>query len=232
MQELQSAVSAAFSKIAEQGIIQQAIEKHVTETVVSAIKDTLRSYSDFGKQVNEAVSAALKVDFDRLGLPGYNDLVLKLIRKTVENHTDTILKQQLEAQMASLLEPVPETITLSKLVADFIEHEAEDSRYSCSCDGPSQITLIVEESEYGMRWIYLDKDEEKDKHQCAIRFLWNERDEKISALKFDRNDVSKTLFVGLYGFERDLFQMHVAGTKLVLDKEPEYIDTAYPGHND
>lgn len=230
MQELKAAVAGAFDKAASDGLIQQAIEKHVSETVIAAIRDCLREYSDFGNQVKDAVKNAMKVDFDRLGLPGYNDLVLKLIRQTVEKHTDDQLKEQVEKQMTDLLAPAPATITLSQLVADFIKRNT--NYYSCHCDGPTEITLIVEDIQHGMRWISMDKADGKDKYECDVRFLWSESDGHISALRFDRNEVSKTLFVGLYGFERDLFQMHVSGTKLIIDCDPDDINTSYPGGSD
>ena len=231
MTDITKAVSDAFDRIIASGAIEKAIEENLTKTINETIRDQLRTYSEFGKKLDEAIKAAMQVDFSHLGLAGYNDLILKIVRAQVDAGINTVLAQQVEEQMNALLMPAPAEIKLSKLVADFIEHSKSD--YSCSCDGPTQISLHVDESSYGSRWVSMDKDEGKSQYQCSIRFGVHEEDGKIFALRIDGVEAGKTLFVGpIYNFERDLFQMYAAGTKLIIDAEAYEIDTHYPGHGD
>jgi len=51
-----------------------------TKTITSIVDDELRSLSPFGEEFTQQVRSALQVDFSKLGLPGYNDLVLALVR--------------------------------------------------------------------------------------------------------------------------------------------------------
>ncbi|RDU99187.1 hypothetical protein [Trinickia dinghuensis] len=231
MEQLQQAVANSFAKIVESGAIEQAIDIQLSKTVKTVIDEELRAYGSFGEQLKEHVKKALEVNFDNLGLPGYNDLILKIVRQQVDAHANNAIAAQIEAQLGRLLEPAPAQITLSELVKSFIESNVEE--YECSCaHGPSRITLQIEPTQYGSRWVRLDKEPGKDKYECAISFLVTVDNGRISALRIGRQEVAKTLFVGLYGFERKLFQMYAAGTRLVVDAEEYDINTSYPDSGD
>ena len=227
MEQLQQAISTAFANIAASGAIEQEIEAQLTKTVKTIITEELRSFSPFGESLKEHIAKALQVNFSELGLPGYNDFILKIVRNQVDAYVNNSLAIQVERQLAKLLEPAPAQIKLTELVKSFIESNAE--RYDCSCaHGPARITLHIEPTEYGSRWVRLDKEPGKDKYECEISFLVTTENGRVSALRIGRQDVTKTLFVGLYGFERKLFQMHAAGTKLIIDAEEYDINTNYP----
>jgi hypothetical protein len=226
MKELEQAVMTSLANVVASGAIETAIEEKLTKTITSIIEDQLRSYSPFGEALKEHIQAALQVDFSTLGLPGYNDLILKLVRRKVGELTQESLSQ-VDAQLTKLLAPAPAEIKLSALVARFIEQNA--NQFSCSCDGPDRITLHVEESQYGSRWISLDKEEGKADYECAIRFGVMDFDGRIFGLRFDRREIEKTLFVGLGGIEREIFQLHAAGSRLIVDGDSHSISTHYPG---
>ncbi|MEK6319995.1 MAG: hypothetical protein V4807_36805, partial [Burkholderia gladioli] len=166
MKELEQAVAHAFSNIVSSGVIERAIEEKLATTITSIIDDSLRPYSAFGKQLGEQVKAALQVDLTKLGLPGYNDFILKVVRAKVSALTENAIAQQVEAQLTTLLAPAPAEIRLSELVAQFIK--GNDERYGCSCDAPDRITLHVEETQYGSRWVRLDKEEGKSAYECDV----------------------------------------------------------------
>ena len=234
MQELQNAVANAFANILSAGVIEQEIEERLTKTITSILDEQLRSYSDFGKALGDHVKQAMQVDFDHLGLPGYNDLILKTIRHQVNQLADDSIAKHVEEQMRELLSPAPAEIKLSQLVAEFIKDKHDD--YSCSCDGPERIALFVVGSRsggpVGYHNIYLDKDEDKSQYSCAIRIATDE-DGRVYSLKIDEVDPKKTLFIGpLWNFERRLFQMYAAGTKLIVDGDEHSIDRYYPGRGD
>lgn len=232
MQEMKEAVASAFERLIAVGAIEKAIQERLEKTVTETIREELGSYSDFGKQLKEQVKDALQVDFSKLGIPGYNDFILKIIRRQVEADVSNTIAQHIEKQVTDLLAPAPGEIKLSELVAQFIEANKPDG-YSCSCDDPSRITLNVEESQYGSQWISLDKESGKDRYSCSIRFAVSNDDGKIFALRVDGQEIAKTLFVGdMYRFERSIFQMHVAGTKLIVDGDENSINTWYAPYDD
>jgi hypothetical protein len=229
MKQLQQAVTESFNKIIESGVIEKAIEQKLTRTIDDILDVELRSYSTFGKEVSEHVKKALQVDFTFLGLSSYNDIILKLIRRQVDGQIGNILATQVEAQMKDLLAPAPAEITLSKLIADFIEFSKPDT---CSCDGPERISLHVEKSSYGGHLISFDEEPGKASYQCDYQLGVTNPEGKIFSLHLQQRDTRKTIFVGpIYGFERSLFQMHTAGTKLIVDGNEDDIDTHYPRYD-
>ncbi|CAB3750934.1 hypothetical protein GQ57_16100 [Burkholderia sp. MSh2] len=227
MKELEQVVANAFSNIVTAGAIEKAIEEKLTKTITSIINDELQSYSDFGKQLSEHVKKAVQVDFSNLGLPGYNDLILKIIRQRVDANLNEQIEKHVTSQLDELLAPAPEEITLSELVADFIKFQADRQSYSCSCDLPDRITLLVE-TDGSFTHIALDKEDGSDRYKCPWRI--DTMDGRVYSVKINEIDPKKAIFIGpMYGFERKLFQLYAAGTKLVIDADVDEIDTSYPG---
>lgn len=228
--DLSTAVATSFSNILASGMIEKAIEEELSKTISSLIKEQLRSYSDFGEQLKAAVKDAMKIDLQNLGIPSYNDLILKVLRNQVDALAHDAIAEQVEKQMTDLLQPAPKEIKLSELVASFIESN-KSSTY-CSCDAPSSITLFVEESQYSSRWIRLDKEPGVRKDDCKISFGVSDHDNRMFGLRLDRSHVDKTLFLGLYGFDRKIFQMYAAGTKLIVDGDQHDINKSYHDSDD
>ncbi|MDN7413041.1 hypothetical protein QZM42_31420 [Burkholderia vietnamiensis] len=227
MKELEQVVASAFSSIVAAGVIEKAIEEKLTKTITSIIDGELQSYSDFGKQLSEHVKKAVQVDFSKLGIPGYNDLILKIIRQRVDANLNEQIEKYVTEQLDELLAPAPDEIKLSELVADFIKFQTEKQSYSCSCDLPERITLLVE-TDGSFTHIALDKDHGSERYRCPWRIDTN--DGRVYSVKIDEIDPKKALFIGpMYGFERKLFQLYAAGTKLVIDADVDEIDTSYLG---
>jgi hypothetical protein len=233
MQELQDAVATAFANVVAAGTIEKAIEKKLTDTITSIIDEQLRSYSDFGKSLSAHVKSALQVDFDKLGLPGYNDFILKLVRAQVSQQAEDSIARQVEAQLKELLEPAPKEITLSALVEEFIKFSDDETRYSSR--QPDQITLISERDNSFTSSVFhhigLDPEPRKRRYDCAYEI--SVHDGKVYSIRLDGTDPSKHLLLGsLRGFRRRLFQLHAAGTKLIIDRDADEINTYYPGRGD
>jgi hypothetical protein len=226
MDQMKDAIDTAFKNIVASGLIEKTIEEKLTETIKSAIDNQLRQYSDFGKAIEQKVKELVKVDLSSLGLEGYNDFVMKIIRKNVAELTDKSISTQIENQLKELLAPAPEQIELSKLVANFIAFSKENDL----TENQSEITLIVEHSSGSSdyRYVCLDAEPNKSAYQCKYRIGVTSKGDPFS-MRIDDEDMRKKLFVGsMYSFERDLFQMHVAGTKIIFDKEAHEIDICYP----
>lgn len=227
MNDLQNAVTEKFAQIAASGAIEAMIEKQLTETIGSIIQRQLETYSDFGKAVGEAVKKAVNVDIDRLELPGYNDLILKLIQRNVMAQMETSIESQVAKQMAELLAPPPAEIKLSDLIKQFIEMKSSDDNQS---DNPENITLIIQAESYGFSHIYFDEEPDKEKYRCGYS-IHLDKEGKAYSIKIDGEDTKKKLFVGpFYNFEKLMFNIHAAGVKVVLDQgdsEDDY-ETEYP----
>lgn len=226
MEDLKQAVSKAFNNVLASGAIEAAIEKQLASTISSLIQSEMREYSEFGKAIGAKVKEAVAVNLDRLDLPSYNDLILKILRIQIDGVMQGDAAKQLEANMAKLLEQAPAEITMEKLVEDFIEEHKEDK------EGES-FTLLIERK-YGSTYVSLDTEPGKTEYSCDFR-LGVDKEGKVYHLAFGGKDVAKTLFVGpIYGFERHLFQLYAAKSKLIIaaDAEAHDFDTSFPYRGD
>lgn len=225
MDDLKSAVSTAFANVVASGAIEQAIEKQLADTISNIIKTELREYSDFGKAIKDRVQQAVGVNLDQMDLPSYNDLILQIIRRQVDGIMQSEAAQQLESNMAELLEQAPAEITLEKLIEDFIEANKEDKE-------GQDFTLLIERK-YGSTYICLDEDPGKAEYSCDYR-LAVDHDGKVYSLMLGTKDVAKTLFMGpFYKFERTLFQLYAAKSKVIVpaDADASDFDKSFP-YND
>ena len=83
MQELKSLVDKAMSDVDIDGIVTKAVQENVEKAVKSAVESNLRSYSDFGKGLEEAIKKAMTFDFDQIKLPEYQDFVVTAINNAL-----------------------------------------------------------------------------------------------------------------------------------------------------
>jgi len=232
--DLESVLNATIQETLKSGIIQQtikqAVERAVTITVRECVERNLTSYSAFGKQVEEVVKKSLQLH-GSIDLPSYNDMILKIIAAQVEHATNESIEKQVAERMKELLSPAPESITLTDLVIEFINHAKREYESGCVCTGGNakKISLCVKDegSSSSFFSIGLDREGEKTINQCDIYFGCNRKGE-IYHLRFRNEEVERRMFVGpLYGFERMLFQMKAAKTKIVIDQDPEDIEMDY-----
>jgi hypothetical protein len=223
MKELESAIVAAFTKMAETGAIQAIIEKKIEKTVDEILGDALRSYSDFGKNLSEVIKGAMNVDLRQLGLVGYNDIVLKIVKAKLDHSMEVFGKAQIEKYLEELLKCPPAEIKLSELVEQLKEAHSDDERYECTC--------IVEWGKSdGWGRVYLDKNGDKRKYDCEHSLSFTKEGE-IYSFSIEGRDPSKKIFCGpFYGFERTLFQMYAAKTRLIVDEDD--VEIHYPGSED
>lgn len=225
MNDLKMAVAAAFENIVASGAIEQAIEKQLADTISSAIRDHLREYSDFGKAIKLKVQQAVGVDLERLDLPSYNELILQIIRRQTDGLLQSEAAKQLESNMAELLKAAPAEMTLEQLVEGFIQQFKEDR-------AGESFSLHVERN-YGSTYVSFDKEAGKSEYRCAYR-LSVDKDGKVYSITVDGQDAQKTMFMGpFYSFERDLFRLYAAKSKLIIAPDATAYDfeTSFP-YND
>ena len=227
---LESSLQMALTKLVASGEIEVAIDKAVEQTVLKSLKDALGPYSEFGKAVDAAVKQSLTFTASDLGLPEYNALILEVVRAKVAGLTKASIERDVAAQLEQLLQPAPETITISGLVEKFVEYVKERRLHGCTCHEAERVTLHVSdrESDYSdcfWQHIYLDEEADKAEHECGIRIALFHGE--ILSLNIQRRSVD-ALFAGpFYGFEKLLVQMKAAKSRIVFDVATDEIDLSY-----
>lgn len=223
MDQITEAVNRSLDKMVSDGAIERLISERLEKTVAEIIDDAFRPYSEFGKSLKQKVDELANVDFSGLGLTGYNDFVLKYIEGQLNSQILALAQTQIPERLKELLETPPDEVTLSALVADFIECMSDSYERKNS----ESITLIREVSNYGFEYIHLDPESGKSNYSCRYKISTHEG--KVYAISMGERDPRCERFLGpSYGFERRITQLYLCKSKLVLDEDVDEIDVDYP----
>jgi len=224
MKEMEKAVLEAFKGMAETGKINEFIESAVQETVGDIVNGLFRRYSDFGKALREYLEESLNVDFSGLGLEGYNDFILKIIKARLDADIYGGAQQQIGEALNEILKVPPKEIKLSELVKEFKEHVVSRNRNETP-SGYCDVRYEKDNVPAGWGRLYLYDQRGKDKYSYKVE-LAHDGDGRIYVIRFggahralDSYDVlDKEMFSGPhYGFERLLFQLYATRARLVID---------------
>lgn len=159
MSDTTDLINKAVAEVMTPDFVKSQVATRVHKLVVEAVDDALRSYSDIGKQIKEAVKASLEVN--DLNLPSYGLLVTGMIEKQVTDHASALIDARLAEDIRELLNIAPAEIKLSEIAKGMIEGRHDDGYGEV-------VTVIVERSEYGSVWLYLDEEQHhssRDKYQ-------------------------------------------------------------------
>lgn len=207
-------INKAVAETMTPEFVKKQVATRVEKLVTEAINDALRSYSDIGKQIKEAVQASLKVN--DLNLPSYGLLVTGMIEQQVKDHAGALIDARLAEDIRELLSIAPAEIKLSQIAKEMIERHHDRDGYG------EVITVIVEHSEYGSTWLYLDEEQHharRDKYQCRHSLLLN-KDGTISSARLDKRDLKDTQHIGRdYGLPDKIRAYYAAGTRIILDED-------------
>lgn len=180
--------------------VRELVEKKIADIISSAVESSFRSYVNVGKQIEAAVSNSLDIH-GSVDLPAYGQMVMALLRSKMDETLSDLVNERLSAEINDILQIAPKEIKISTIVQQIINDLDLSDRYG------SNITCIIEENTHsqGSYYIYLDTDDEKQKHECSARFFATSGG-KIHSLFLDGKDASKTIIMGaLWGWEKTLF---------------------------
>lgn len=210
--DLNKLVNESLAKIEDEGFVQKVVEKQLKSTIESIVDDLFRSYSVFGKNLKKEVESHLSVDLKRLNLAGYNVLVLNAVQEELDKLVHTQGIEKIKESLANLLSEVPKEYKLSELIEEFKKDVlSDDSDY-----GGREISFHVKR-EYGSIYISFDRDDDKSEYRCQYR-IWADKDGSIVTIKIDDKTFdNKAIMGGLWGFDKTLFKIYAAGTKIIID---------------
>jgi BMFP domain-containing protein YqiC len=218
---LNKMVNDALQEIQSSGAVETMVKTRLEKTIKDIVDEVFGEYHDFGKSLKEHVKTALKIDFTNLDLPEYNTLVAHTVREKLNELTYSLGVEKMKAQLDSMLADVKPEYKLSEILTDWMKEKNEDGDKD-----EEEITLIIETSKYGSRWISIDEDSGKSEYSCNIRMLVSDEGQ-LRVLKIgDKEITSKTIMWGLHDLEGTLFTIYAHGSKLTIDEEE--IETSYP----
>ncbi|MFQ1995754.1 hypothetical protein ACK36C_20740 [Aeromonas veronii] len=213
-------VQAMFGAVLQQkiqsGALEQALSKYADKLIDDCAQDVLRSYSDVGKAVKDALTKAIMPQIDSIAdFPSYHDFVTKRLRMAAQDFYDQRLTEVLDKEIQEIMSELPEEITLS-WVLDAVRKSITFCNEGDHVD--EEMTLIIEDSSCGYRHIFIGKESGMDKYRCEYQIDLN-KDGCIYSMKIDEDDVKSKKCIGpFYGAERKLMAAYAMKSKVKLDQ--------------
>lgn len=223
--DLNKTINDTMVKLDEERYVEQTIEKHMKKTIDDIIEDSLRSWSDFGKQLKAQIQEQLQFNLDKLDIPSYNHVIMNIIKGELERSVHEEGAKRIQEEIQDILGTAKEEYKLSELIKEMVEDDLELNELSY--EEVSEITVIVEEK-YGNIYIYLDPEEDVSMYQCRYMIVI-EMDGTIWRAECKNKSFDNSVIMGgLYGVERTIFTMWTRKAKLIIDDyetsfgNPEY----------
>lgn len=219
MNTIEAMVGAALSAMDKEGKVEAIVRQHIEKAIGLAVGEAITGYqAPFNKALQEYVKNALPMNFDRIGLDGYNEAIIAIIKRKLDASLEAWVNKGITEELEELLQPPPESINVSKLVQQ-LKKTRDEYR-----DGAGDVTVHIEDSgSVDGHWrLHLDKAANKSARDCSYELAVDDKGKIYSIRTPYRGDITKALFIGpLYDFERTLFRLYAGKTKLILDGEYE-----------
>ena len=220
--EIKQMVMESLEEMEKSGKIKEIINSRVGRTVTSIADDLLKDWSDFGKALKTKLKESLKISFDELTIPEYNELILNQIQGVFNSHINELGIKQIKENVEKLLSSdIPKEIKLSEIIEKFKEEvikyayePIEERDISFHCEGPKYSTQMYH--------ISFDKEENKNEYECKYRLSIS--DNKLASVHNKDFDYEKHPMIGsIYGFERLMFQLYCNGSRIIVDNVDTYL---------
>lgn len=237
--DLNKMVMDSLVKMDKEGKVQEIVEKHVSSTIESIVKDVFGSWSDFSKGLKEQVETQLQVNFKELDLASYNTLVMKAIKEKIN---DSIAKEGLErinGQIEELLSDTKDEYKLSELVKELV-NEIEDLD-ELGYEEYHEMSMHIR-TPYGLTYIHLDAESGKDEYECKYKICVDpkknnevvsidiEEDRYGRKRKTESFDV-RAIMRGFRGLEEMLFKLYARKGRIIIDEDQVELEISNPEYD-
>lgn len=216
MTDLANLISAAVAAKMTPEFIEKEVDTRIEKLVVESINSALRTYSDTGRLIEEAIKKALQVN--QLDLPSYGSVVTAILKNQIEALVAPLVAGRLAADMEEILSLAAQQVKLSAIAEGMIERYRDrnhDAWGDC-------ITVIVEETSGGFHWLYLDEEhrlQRSEKYKARFH-IGTDKEGKIFSLRIsDHNVASSTYFGRGHGLEQKLRAFYAVGTIIEIDED-------------
>lgn len=223
--DMNAIINDKLTELNAEGYLEKIIKKQLEDTIKEIVEDSLRSWSDFGKGLKEAVNSQLQINLEKLDIPSYNQVILNVIKGELERSIHEEGAARMQEQLQELLGTGKNEYKLSELVKEMVEDELKLEELSF--EEIEQITVIVEEK-YGTKYVYMDPKEDTEWYQCKY-MISLDKDMTVSRAEVsDKKFDNRVIMGGMYGLDATLFKMWSQKAKLIIDDyktefgNPEY----------
>jgi len=210
-------VQSALNNVVSSGKIEEIISKRIEKTIEDILEDSLKSYSDFGKQVKEVINNSLQIDLSKISTLGYQQIVVDIVNQKLKEATLEHISKPIEDVLSQVIAPFEKrTYKLSEIIAKYKEYEWESSD-----SDEIDISFHVEYGDYSSIYIGFDKEESKQRHSCEYQLYINKDDSlmwlfEIKGWKPQRGDLRSSPIHG--DFDNLIFNLYASQCPIEIDE--------------
>lgn len=214
---IQDQVQLALNNIVESGKIEEIVAKNIEKTIESLLHDSLREYSDFGKQLKEIVNSALQINLDQVSTLGYQQIVVDIVNEKLKAAVLENLSKPIEDRLNEVLAPFEKrTYKLSEIIAKYKEHEWND------CDDEGEISFHLETSDWGNTSVSFDKLGYKERRSCEYQLNFNKDDGHLWMFQIkdyipQKGDIRGASIHGT--FDNFIFNLYASQSPIEIDED-------------
>lgn len=226
MKELTDLIVARMNHMTGSGRIVELIDNQLNATVTDVLKESLRSYGDFGKELKSKLEGSMGNAMGRVSFPEYSHFVGKVTTEILAAHYQDEIARSIQEQVKEIFEPVPKEMTIGELyqkIGRLIDPEQDEVEFE---DGHYvNVEGILSENEdafyltiptVGKLVMY----DHRNEGSFYIGYIEDNRENQITV-----SIGGATHAMGAVGW---LFKLYCAGTRITgVEHADETISVAY-----
>lgn len=232
MIDLNKIVNDTLVQMEEEKYVEKVVKSTLEKTIANLVDDVFRSYSDFGKNLEKYIEENLNINFDKLGLEGYNGLVLAAVQEQLDKTITIQGIEKIKESMNDMLKDTKDEYTLTEIITALKE---ESCKEEYEFDYDEKIGLIIEDASHGYKRIYMDEEDKDEKYECDYQISLD-KEGKLYSINLKGSEIdTKKIMGGLYGLDGLLFKIYSSGAKIILDQgecSDDYEYDLYYTHED
>lgn len=226
MIDLNKIVNDTLVQMESENFVEKVVKSTLEKTITSIVDDVFRSYSDFGKNLKKHIEENININFDSLGIEGYNGLVLAAVKESLDSSITVNGIEKIKESIDTMLSDTKSEYTLTEI----IEKAKDDTtKEEYERDYDEQVHLIIEKSSCGFKHIYIDNEDEEPNYKWSYAYQIDIDEEgKPYSIKLKGKEIdTKKIMGGLFGLDNLLFKIYASGAKIVLDQGEDAYNYEY-----
>jgi hypothetical protein len=218
-------------------VIKGIIEKQLEATITDIVKESMRSYSDFGKTITEKINQVVGLAASNVELPEYTKFVSTVVLQQFDTVLQAQSKTQLSKLIASELGELPSGIMTARQLSEkiresFTADEYEDERdiqveLERNDDSSAIYIKVKDDEESEEIKISLYNHRHENSQHYHIGYIesggWSSRKTSVSERSFNTYCMDK--------IEQFLFRLYCAQTLIDMSDTSDFEDFSVGGHH-
>jgi hypothetical protein len=234
--KLVETMNEALTGLISGDVIKGIIEKQLEATITDIVKESMRSYSDFGKVIKEKIEGVVTLAATEVELPEYTKFVSGVVLEQFDKVLNEQAKTQLNELIISELGELPNGVMTARQLAEKIQSTFESDEY----EEERTIQVELEGRDSGSLYITITDDDksetirislynhsQKDPNNYYIGYLdaggWTSRNTRTSERSLNTHCMDS--------LDKFLFRLYCAQTIIDMSDTSDFEDFTVGGHD-